>query len=78
MWRKILGLALLAFVAFALSGCAASYRAHGYRDGYPAPGYVHVRGRTVYVPANGRYYEHPRHHKHHNSRHNHDRDYDRR
>jgi hypothetical protein len=77
MWKKLMGLALLVFVAFALSGCAARYRANGYRDGY-APGYVQVRGRTVYVPANGRYYEHPRHHDHHKSKHKHDHDWDRR
>jgi hypothetical protein len=41
MWRKTLGLALLALVFVVLSGCAAHHRAY-YRDGH-SPGYVQVR-----------------------------------
>jgi hypothetical protein len=77
MWKKLLGLASVAFLAFGLSGCAASYHANRYRTGYP-PGYIHVRSRTVYVPANGRYYEHPKHNDHHKHKHDHDHDYDHR
>ena len=44
MWRKTLGLALLAFVlSLTLQGCYSSRRAYGYRD---EPGYVSVRVRT--------------------------------
>jgi hypothetical protein len=65
MWKKTLGIALLALVSFALSGCYAHHRAH-YRDGY-SPGYVQVRvgrgyGPGVYVRGrtNPRYYRHYR------------------
>jgi hypothetical protein len=73
MWRKFVGLALLAFVAFALSGCAAHYRAHGYRDGY-APGYVQVRVGTGYrrgafVPGPAYRARHDRHSRRHDQRH---------
>lgn len=41
MWKKTLGLAALALMAFALSGCAARYHGHGSRDVY-SRGYVEV------------------------------------
>ncbi len=62
MWKKLLGLAAVTFLAFGISGCASRYPAHGYRG----PGYVHERGR---------HYDHHKHHKHDRD---HDRDYDRR
>ena len=75
MWRKTLGLALLAIMSFALSGCAAHYRSHGYRDGY-SRGYVQVRvgsgyghGRFVRGPSyryrHYRYYRDPGRYNHH-------------
>ena len=68
MWRKTLGLALLAIMSFGLAGCAAHHHGHGYRDGY-SRGYVQVRvgsgyGRGV-VRGPSYHYRHPgRHYQH--------------
>ena len=56
MWRKTLGLAVLALMAFALSGCAARYHGHGYRDGQSG-GYVQVHVGSGY--GHGRFVRGP-------------------
>jgi hypothetical protein len=74
MWRKTLGLGLLALMLFALSGCAARYQSHGYRDGH-SRGYVQVRvgsgyGHGRFVRGHAYRYRHYRnpggyyHHRH--------------
>ena len=66
MWKKTLGLALLALLlSLTLQGCYSHRRARGYRGDY-APGYVHVQVRTAHgyrvVPRAHRHSYRVRHH----------------